>query len=66
MRNYYAFNSRRYRHAIHPTTVGVIIETGFMTSAKDRRILFDEPETAAKGIVDAITDFPDTAPPDRG
>lgn len=63
MRNYYAFNSRRYRHAIHPNTAGVIIETGFMTSAKDRRILFEDPGVAAKGIVDAIMAFPHTAPP---
>lgn len=66
MSNYYAFNSRRYRHSIDPSTVGVILETGFMTNAGDRRILFDEPETAARGIVDAITSFSDTAPPNRG
>src|SRR5690606_11223568 len=38
MRGYYAFNSRRYRHALHPMTVGVILETGFLTNPRDRRI----------------------------
>ncbi len=39
MRNYYAFNFRRYEHALHPMTIGVIIETGFLTSARDRRVI---------------------------
>jgi N-acetylmuramoyl-L-alanine amidase len=64
MRNYYAFNFRRYEHALHPMTIGVIIETGFMTSARDRRVILDEPERAAQGIVDAIKLFPVTPPPD--
>jgi hypothetical protein len=63
MRNYYAFNFRRYEHALHPMTIGVIIETGFMTSARDRRVILEEPERAAKGIVDAIKAFPVTPPP---
>lgn len=63
MRNYYAFNSRRYRHALDPATVGVIIETGFLTSARDRRVILEDPDRAARGIVDAVTKFPDTPPP---
>ena len=63
MQNYYAFNFRRYEHALHPMTIGVIIETGFMTSARDRRVILDQPERAAKGIVDAIKAFPVTPPP---
>lgn len=57
MTSYYAFNSRRYRHALHPMTVGAIIETGFLTSARDRRIIIGEPERAARGIADAVITF---------
>jgi N-acetylmuramoyl-L-alanine amidase len=65
MRNYYAFNFRRYEHALHPMTIGVIIETGFITSPRDRRVIMDDPEKAATGIVDAITAFPITPPPKK-
>jgi len=61
MRNYYAFNFRRYEHALHPMTIGVIIETGFLTSATDRAVILDAPERAARGIVDAVLAFPVTA-----
>lgn len=54
MRGYYAFNSRRYQHALHPMTVGAIIETGFLTSERDRRIIVDAPDRAARGIANAI------------
>jgi N-acetylmuramoyl-L-alanine amidase len=63
MRNYYAFNFRRYEHALHPMTIGVIIETGFLTSATDRLVIVDAPERAARGIVDAVLAFPVTALP---
>ncbi len=63
MRNYYAFNSRRYRHALHPLTVGVIIETGFLTSPRDRRIIVNDPGRAAQGIVAAVRAFRDTSSP---
>jgi N-acetylmuramoyl-L-alanine amidase len=64
MRNYYAFNFRRYEHALHPMTIGVIIETGFITSSTDRAVILDAPERAARGIVDAVQAFPVTASPD--
>src|SRR5688572_6564620 len=57
MTGYYAFNSRRYEHSLHPMTVGVIIETGFLTSARDRRIIVSAPERAARGIADAVIKF---------
>ena len=65
MRNYYAFNFRRYEHALHPMTVAAIIETGFLTNAGDREIIVSQPERAARGIVEAITRFPITPPPAR-
>lgn len=63
MRNYYAFNFRRYEHALHPMTIGVIIETGFLTSAKDRGVIVSDPARAARGIVEAVSAFPVTPPP---
>ncbi len=57
MTSYYAFNSRRYEHALHPMTVGVILETGFLTSPSDRRIIVEAPDRAARGIADAVTRF---------
>lgn len=64
MQNYYAFNFRRYEHALHPMTIAVILETGFVTSARDRRVIFDAPERAARGIAEAVRAYPLTANPD--
>jgi N-acetylmuramoyl-L-alanine amidase len=63
MQAYYAFNSRRYEHALHPMTIGVILETGFLTSASDRRLIVDDPDRVAKGIAEAVKRFPLTPPP---
>jgi N-acetylmuramoyl-L-alanine amidase len=60
MQNYYAFNFRRYRHALHPMTIGVILETGYLTSASDRRVIVEQPELAARGIVAAVLAYPET------
>lgn len=57
MTGYYAFNYRRYEHALHPMTVGVILETGFLTSPSDRRIIVDGQDRAARGIAAAISEF---------
>ncbi len=65
MRNYYAFNFRRYEHALHPMTIAAIVETGFLTNAGDRNVIMGQPERAARGIVEAITAFPITPPPGR-
>ena len=66
MRNYYAFNYRRYEHALHPMTIAAIIETGFLTNDGDRAVIMNQPGRVARGIVDAITQFPITPPPGRG
>ena len=60
MQNYYAFNYRRYEHALHPMTIGVIIETGYLSSASDRRVIVEQPELAARGIVDAVLGYRET------
>jgi N-acetylmuramoyl-L-alanine amidase len=57
MRGYYAFSPHRFRHTIARTTPAVIIETGFVTVAEDRRILFDAPDTVAQGIAAGIISY---------
>jgi hypothetical protein len=57
MTRYYAFNSRRYTHAIHPMTPGVIVETGFLTNPHEASVLINHPEIPAKGIAEGIIDF---------
>ena len=57
MRGYYAFNWRRYEHAVHPMTTAVILETGFLTSPHDRAILISNPDKAAEGISNAVIKF---------
>ena len=57
MRGYYAFNWRRYEHAVHPMTTAVILETGFLTSPHDRAILISNPDKAAGGISNAVIKF---------
>jgi N-acetylmuramoyl-L-alanine amidase len=54
MRGYYAFNYRRYYHALHPMTVGVILETGFLSSPHDRAVIVSGQEKAARGIAAAV------------
>jgi N-acetylmuramoyl-L-alanine amidase len=57
---YYAFNSRRYCHAVATGVPQAIIETGFLTSAADRRLLLGNPGLAARGIADGVGAFLNT------
>ncbi|MFA5935398.1 MAG: N-acetylmuramoyl-L-alanine amidase [Patescibacteria group bacterium] len=57
MRGYYAFNWRKYEHSIHPMTVAAILETGFITNAKDRRIIVGKPEISAQAISGAVREW---------
>ncbi len=57
MRGYYAFSPHRFEHAAAYTTPAVIIEAGFVTVARDREVLVNEPETAAQGISAGIIRF---------
>lgn len=57
MTRYYAFNSRRYSHSIHPMTPGVLVETGFMTNYKEAQFLINKPEVSATGIANGIIEF---------
>ena len=54
MKGYYAFNFRRYDYAIARTTPAIIVEMGFMTSAVDRAMLFNQPDRVARGLAEGI------------
>ena len=57
MRGYYAFSPHRFRHAIDSSTPAIIIETGFVTVAADREILFGAPDSVARGIAAGIVRY---------
>jgi N-acetylmuramoyl-L-alanine amidase len=57
MRGYYAFNYRRYAHAITKTTPAAILELGFLTNADDRALLTQSPDLAAMGIANGIVRY---------
>ncbi|GEM_PF-1489733 len=57
MRWYYAFNARRYQHAVAPGVPQAIIETGFLTSSADRQYLIGDPDRVARGIAKGILRF---------
>jgi hypothetical protein len=62
MRYYYAFNSRRYCHAVAPGVPQAIIEMGYLTSATDRQWLIGNPDRLARGVADGIQTFLATLP----
>lgn len=57
MTRYYAFNSRRYNHAVHAMTPSVIIETGFVTNYSEASVLINNPRIPARGIADGVILF---------
>jgi hypothetical protein len=57
MRGYYAFSWWRYEHAVHPMTTSLILETGFLTSPEDRKLLISNPDLAAEGIAKGVLQF---------
>lgn len=60
MTGYYAFNWRRYEHAIHPMTPAAILETGFLTNYFDRQVLATNPKLPAQGLAEALLIFLNT------
>lgn len=57
MRGYYAFSWWKYDHSIHPMTTAVIVETGFLTSPIDRKIIVNQPQVAADALAKGILLF---------
>ncbi len=62
MRYYYAFNSRRYCHAVMPGVPQAIIEMAYLTNAGDRQYLIGDPDRLAHGLADSINAFLATLP----
>ena len=62
MRYYYAFNSRRYCHAVAPGVPQAIVEMGYLTSPIDRQFLIGDPDRLARGLADSIQVFLSTLP----
>lgn len=54
MTAYYAFNSRRYCHAVAPGVPAAILEAGFLTNVIDRQVLLGRPDAAAQGIAEGL------------
>ncbi len=57
MRGYYAFNYRRFDHAISPYTPSCIIELGFISNAEDRERLTGDPDFWADIIVRGLKSY---------
>lgn len=64
MRYYYAFNTRRYCHAIAYGVPAAIIETGFLTNVSDRALLLGRPDLAAEGVARGVLSFLGMREPD--
>jgi hypothetical protein len=62
MRYYYAFNSRRYCHAVAPGVPQAIIELGYLTSSVDRGLLIGDPDKLARGVANGVQAFLSTLP----
>jgi N-acetylmuramoyl-L-alanine amidase len=62
MRYYYAFNSRRYCHAVMPGVPQAIIEMAYLTSPVDRQWLIGDPDRLAHGIAAGVEQFLATLP----
>ena len=62
MTGYYAFNSRRYHHAISQDTPAVILEMGYLTNPFERRFLTQRPEVPARGVALALLSVPRARP----
>jgi N-acetylmuramoyl-L-alanine amidase len=69
MIHYYAFAHRRFLHAAHPATAGLIVELGYLSHAGDRAWL-RRPENPAAALADGVLGYlaaidrwhPDLAP----
>lgn len=57
MSGYYAFNWRRYDHAVHPQTPAAIVEMGFLTNGTDRAFIVNEADKVAAGIAEGVLKF---------
>ncbi len=56
MFRYYAFNNRRFRHAAHPRTPGLLVELGYLSNPHDGRLL-REPESLASALASGVLGY---------
>lgn len=54
MRGYYAFSWWKYDHSIHPMTTAAIVETGFITSPSDRKVIVAQHHLSAQALAKGI------------
>jgi hypothetical protein len=59
MTYYYAFNTRRYQHAIDLGTPAAIVEMGFLTNGSDRAFLTSRSDLVGQGIANGVLRFLD-------
>ncbi len=57
MTGYYAFAWWRYEHAVQPVTPAAILETGFLTSPLDRKVIVNQPKVSGEGLANGIILF---------
>jgi N-acetylmuramoyl-L-alanine amidase len=57
MREYYAFNRKKFKHTIASTTPGVVLELGFLTNSADRAFITNKSNEAAHGLAQGIVDY---------
>jgi hypothetical protein len=62
MTDYYAFAWFRYEHALAPHTPAAIVELGFISHPRDREVLIERGDAAARGLTEAILRFLDAHP----
>lgn len=60
MMQYYAFNYKRFEHAVDPSTPAAIMEMGFLTNDGDRQLLREQPDRVATAIAMGILKFLET------
>ncbi len=57
MRGYFAFNNRRFYHALSPYTPATIIELGFLSNRMDRDVLTGDPKYWARIIARGLAAY---------
>ncbi len=56
MFRYYAFNNRRFRHAVHPRTPGLLVELGYLSNPADGRLL-EDPSLVVSAIERGVVEY---------
>lgn len=56
MHRYYAFNTRRYHHSVHPGTPALIVEMGYLSSEADM-VFLSSPEQPAAALSRGVLEF---------